>query len=128
METGGTFLSDLDRHRLNEPLFVVLWCTGGRERMMDIDLPAAHPALRSMMMQAWPDLKAGQLEALTRLTHQPLGEATYAIRGFLPDQDFLDLVEKMNPIDEGLADYLQRRSPPRIQVEQLTFPGHPIGG
>lgn len=128
METDGTYLSDLGRHRLNEPLFVVLWCTSSRERMMDTDLPAAHPALKSMMMQAYPDLKAGQLEALTRLTHQPLGEATYAIRGFMSDKDFLELVEKMKTIDEGLANYLQRRSPPRIQVGQLTFPGHQIGG
>lgn len=127
METGEIYLSDLGKYgRLNKPLFAVLWCTGCRKAMMDIDLPAAHPALKSLMMRAHPDLKAGQLEALTRLIHQPLGEATYAIRGFMSDKDFLELVEKMKTIDQALADYLQRRS--RIQVDQLTFPGHPIMG
>ncbi|MGV1036948.1 MAG: DUF2510 domain-containing protein [Candidatus Nanopelagicales bacterium] len=90
---------------------------------MDVDLPAALPSLQNMMMQAYPDLKAAQVEALTRLTHQPLGEATYAIRGFLSDKAFLELVEKMKPIDPDLAEYLRKRDPQRIRVNQLTFPG-----
>lgn len=87
MESGGSCLSD--RGGRCPGMVLVLWCTGCRSEM-GTDLPAVHPSLQSMMMQAYPDLKAAQLEALGRLTHQPLGEATYAIRGFMSDKDSLN--------------------------------------
>ena len=120
MESGGSCLSD--RGGRSPGMVLVLWCTGCR-REMSTDLPAALPSLKSMMMQAYPDLKAAQLEALTWLTNQPLGEATYAIRGFMRDPDLLEFVEKVKTIDPNLADYLRLRSPPRIRIDQLSFPG-----
>jgi hypothetical protein len=77
---------------------------------MEGDLPAALPLLKAYMMRMYPDLKAGQLEALTWLTNNPLGKATYALREFLSDQAFLDLREKMRAADPDLAKYLDDRS------------------
>jgi ferredoxin len=74
------------------------------------DLPAALPLLKVYMMRMYPDLKAGQLEALTRLTNEPLGQATCALREFLSDQGFLELTERMRAVDPGLAQYLDDRS------------------
>ena len=77
---------------------------------MEGDLPAALPLLNAYMMRMYPDLKAGQLEALFWLTNNPLGKATYALREFLSDQAFLDLREKMRAVDPDLAKYLDDRS------------------
>ena len=76
------------------------------------DLPAAHPLLKSYVEAMHPDLKAAEREALTWLTHHPLGEATYAITGFMNDTLLLEFREKVRTVDPGVAEYLDGRRPP----------------
>jgi hypothetical protein len=63
------------------------------------------PQLKTTMMSRYPDLKAGELEALTWLTTHTIREATEAIAGFLGGA--AAFVEKVRTVDPAAADYLE---------------------
>jgi hypothetical protein len=70
------------------------------------DLPPLLLGLEFLLRRTHK-LKAAQGEALGWLTREPLGKATCAIRDFISDAAFVDLVDKIRTIDPAVAHYLE---------------------
>ena len=79
---------------------------GPKARKAEVtDSYICSPTLKTTMMSRYPDLKAGELEALTWLTTHNIREATEAIAGFLGGT--AAFIEKVRTVDPGAADYLE---------------------
>ena len=77
---------------------------------MGVDLPAALPLIGAYVRKMNPGLNVGQGDALTQLIHNPLGRATYNLRGFINDKSLLGFIDMIKAVDPDLAKYLADRS------------------